>query len=160
MVAPPHKTSCRIFPPNPQSWKSLAASPRQAIHCAAFPSAPLCRYLDEALAEARVQLNAFRNVSFEKINGYDLSVYASEIFDCVYSFTAFFHFDFELVVSYFAEIRRVLKPRGIAVIEFKQWKDKRDVQQLLDKIEHQGGLKIYHAELDKWRYVSKEMLAI
>jgi len=89
-----------------------------------------------------------------------LSVYASEIFDCVYSFTAFFHFDFELVVSYFADIKRVLRPHGIAVIEFKQWKDKRDVQQLLDKIEHQGGLKIYHAELDKWRYVSKEMLAI
>jgi ubiquinone/menaquinone biosynthesis C-methylase UbiE len=128
--------------------------------------APHCRQLhcadilDEALEAAKTQLAGFNNISFDKINGYDLTGYQSESFDCVYSFTAFFHFDFELVVSYFAEIKRVLKPRGIAIIEFKQWKDKRDVRQLLDKIEDQGGLEIYHAELDKWRYVSKEMLAI
>ena len=128
-----------------------------APHCRGLHCADI---LDEALAEARLQLGEFHNISFDKINGYDLAVYKSDLFDCVYSFATFFHFDFELVVRYLAEIKRVLKPGGIAIIEFKQWKDKRDVLQLLEKIAHQGGLKIYHAELDKWRYVSKEMLAV
>jgi ubiquinone/menaquinone biosynthesis C-methylase UbiE len=128
-----------------------------APHCRRLHCADI---LDEALAEAKLQLGEFHNISFEKINGYDLNVYESDLFDCVYSFTAFFHFDFELVVRYFAEIKRVLKQGGVAIIEFKQWKAKQDVIQLLDKIEQQGGLEIYHAELDKWRYVSKEMLAV
>ncbi len=128
-----------------------------APHCCHLHCADI---LDEALGEARNQLNQFDNVSFNKINGYDLSGYESESFDCVYSFTAFFHFDFELVVGYFSEIKRVLKPGGTAVVEFKQWKDKQDVTLLLEKIEHQGGIRIYQNELDKWRYVSKEMLAV
>lgn len=128
-----------------------------APHCRRLHCADI---LDEALTEARVQLGKFENVSFDKLNGYDLKIYNSEVFDCVYSFTAFFHFDFELVVSYFAEIKRVLKPGGIGIVEFKQWKDKNDVFQLLEKIEHQGGLKAYHVELDKWRYVSSETLKI
>lgn len=128
--------------------------------------APCCRrlhcadILDEALAEARLQLNEFQNVTYDKLNGYDLRIYASEVFDCVYSFTAFFHFDFELVVSYFAEIKRVLKPGGIGIIEFKQWKDGKDVAELLDKIAEQGGLMAYHGVLDRWRYVSNEMLSV
>jgi hypothetical protein len=72
----------------------------------------------------------------------------------------FFHFDFELVVAYFGEIKRILKPEGIGIIEFKRWVDKQDVIQLLEKIENQGGIKKYEAEIDKWRYVSKEMLKI
>lgn len=128
-----------------------------APHCRRLHCADI---LDEALAEAKLQLREFHNVCFEKINGYDLNVYESDLFDCVYSFTTFFHFDFELVVRYFAEITRVLKSQGIGIIEFKQWKDKHDVIELLEKIEHQGGLKVYHAELDKWRYVSNEMLMI
>ncbi len=128
--------------------------------------APHCRQLhcsdilDEALAASRTHLADFPNVSFDKINGYDLAGYDSESFDCVYSFTTFFHFDFELVVGYFAEIKRVLKRGGVAILEFKQWNGKDDVVQLLRKIEQQGGLKVYQAELDKWRYVSSDMLRV
>jgi ubiquinone/menaquinone biosynthesis C-methylase UbiE len=116
--------------------------------------------LEAALKEAKNNLKSFDNVFFDKINGYDLSSFKENYFDCVYSFTAFFHFDFELVVNYFSEIKRVLKPEGIAIIEFKRWKSKVDVVELLDKIKKIGGLEEYEKELDKWRYVSVEMLEI
>lgn len=128
--------------------------------------APHCRQLhcadilDEALAQARITLGQFKNVLFETINGYDLSRYQADYFDCVYSFTTFFHFDFELVVGYFGEIHRVLKSGGVAMIEFMQCKDADDIENLVEKIAHQGGLRIYHTELDKWRYVSAEMLRV
>lgn len=128
--------------------------------------APHCKYLyctdvlEEALSEVMKNLKHFKNVSFQKTNGYDLRGFKAEYFECVYSFTAFFHFDFELVANYFSEIKRVLKPGGIAVVEFKRWIGNRDVIELLDKIEHQGGIKKYEVELDKWRYVSKEMLEV
>ncbi len=64
-----------------------------------------------------------------------------------------------MVVAYFAEFKRVLKPNGIAVIEFKRWQDEQDVQQLLEKTESRGGIRKYEADLDKWRYVSLELLA-
>jgi len=128
--------------------------------------APHCRHLscadilEEALREARRNLAVFDNVSFHEINGYDLRGFGTEEFDCVYSFTTFFHFDFELVVHYFAEMGRVLKPGGIGLIEFKRWCDDRDLDQLLSKIERVGGIEKYETKLDKWRYVSKEMLRI
>jgi len=128
--------------------------------------APECKYLfcadiiEEALEEAKNNLKQYSNISFEKINGYDLAGFNENYFDCVYSFTAFFHFDFELVVKYFSEIKRVLKPGGLAIIEFKRWRDKNDVIELLNKIDEQGGLESYEIELDKWRYVSREMLQI
>jgi hypothetical protein len=53
-----------------------------------------------------------------------------------------------------------LKPEGIVIIEFKRWKSRIDVIELLDKIKAQGGLEKYENDLDKWRYVSVEMLEI
>jgi ubiquinone/menaquinone biosynthesis C-methylase UbiE len=128
--------------------------------------APRCKHLyctdilEEALTEVKKNLQGFENVSFKKTNGYDLREFDADYFDCVYSFTAFFHFDFELVVNYFNEIKRVLKSGGTGIIEFKRWTDKQDVVQLLNKIEEQGGVRKYETELDKWRYVSKEMLKV
>lgn len=116
--------------------------------------------LAEALSQTKHELRQFDNVVFRLLNGYDLEGFADNRFDCVYSFTTFFHFDFELVVVYFAEIKRVLKPGGIAVLEFKRWQDAQDVRQLLDKIESRGGIREYEADLDKWRYVSVEMLKL
>ena len=115
---------------------------------------------DSVANETEKDLRHFRNVIFRKINGYDLRAFNNNYFDCLYSFTTFFHFDFELVVNYFAEIKRVLKPEGIAIIEFKRWMDTKDVINLLNIIEQQGGIQKYEAELDKWRYVSKEMLEV
>lgn len=127
--------------------------------------APRCRWLTctdilpEALAEIRNQLRNASNVSFRQTSGYDLRDFPDAGFDCVYSFAAFFHFDFELVVTYFGEIARVLKPGGIGVIGFKGCSNRGNLLQLLEKIERRGGIESYGSEIDKWRYVSKEMLA-
>jgi len=128
-----------------------------APHCRALHCADI---LPEALAEAKKNLANNDNVYFHKLTGYDLAGFQNDYFDCVYSFTSFFHFDFELVVHYFREIQRVLKTDGVAIIEFKRWNGNDDVEQLLEKIDQQGGIKAYESELDKWRYVSKEMLKI
>jgi len=48
----------------------------------------------------------------------------------------------------------------VAIIEFKRWIGKEDLDQLLQKIEQQGGIKVYEAEVDKWRYVSNDMLKV
>jgi SAM-dependent methyltransferase len=128
--------------------------------------APHCRQLhcadilDEALRQARQTLAGVPNVSFHKINGYDLQDFAPNAVDCVYSFTTFFHFDLELVTHYLREIERVLKPGGTAVLEFKRLTEAADVAELLEKIENQGGLRRYEAKLDKWRYVSAGMLRV
>lgn len=128
-----------------------------APHCGALYCADI---LPEALVEAKKNLANNDNVYFHQLTGYDLAGFQSDYFDCAYSFTTFFHFDFELVIYYFREIQRVLKKDGVAIIEFKRWIGNDDIEQLLEKIDHQGGIKAYEAELDKWRYVSKEMLKI
>lgn len=116
--------------------------------------------LDDALDEARSNLAGFDRASFERTNGYDLSDFDDESFDFVYSFTTFFHFDWEVVVAYFLEIKRVLRPGGMCVLEFKKWIGDGDVDQLLEKVERVGGVAAYEAQLDKWRYVSTEMLRV
>jgi ubiquinone/menaquinone biosynthesis C-methylase UbiE len=114
--------------------------------------------LEEALAEARRTLAGVCNVTFHRLSGYDLAGLASDRFDLVYSFTSFFHFDFELVVSYLGEIRRVLAPGGDSILEFKTCVTERAIDQLLRKIEQAGGVEKYERAIDKWRYVSKDAL--
>jgi ubiquinone/menaquinone biosynthesis C-methylase UbiE len=116
--------------------------------------------LEEGLLEARTAMKHYDNVSFHRTNGYDLREFEDGTFDCVYSFTSFFHFDFELVVHYFAEIERVLKPRGVGMIEFKKLTTADELAQLRTKIERHGGIERYEAMLDKWRYVTREMLDV
>lgn len=128
--------------------------------------APRCKYLycvdfwDEALVESKKNLINFKNVFFQKTNGYDLCELEEDHFNYVFSFTAFFHFDFELVVIYFREIRRVLKYGGVGILEFERLTKIEDVLQLLNKIEEQEGIEKYETQLDKWRYISKEMLKV
>ena len=128
-----------------------------APHCGQLHCSDI---LEDALVEAQATLQTFDNVSFHKTNGYDLREFGDDAFDCVYSFTAFFHFDFDLVVHYFAEIRRVLKPGGVAILEFKRWKTEQDVSDLIEKIAAEGGIQRYESVRDKWRYVSPDMLAV
>ena len=54
----------------------------------------------------------------------------------------------------------MLKPGGAAIIEFKKWNDRKDLIQLLNKIESRGGIEQYESQLDKWRYVSRESLIV
>jgi len=128
-----------------------------APHCAAICCTDI---LDQALDECRANLSAFPHAKFVKTNGYDLDGFGDDSFDCVYSFTAFFHFDWELVVAYFVNIKRVLRPGGVAVIEFKRWEREFDVEQLLAKCVAVGGVQNYERQLDKWRYVSSQMLEV
>jgi hypothetical protein len=53
-----------------------------------------------------------------------------------------FDFDFELVVGRVAEIERVVKPVGSAILEFRQWKSRADVVQRLQKVDEQGGPRV------------------
>ena len=128
-----------------------------APHCARLCCSDIAEL---SLEECRANLSRFSNVWFVKTNGFDLGQLADSSFDCVYSFTAFFHFDWEVVIGYFAEIKRVLRPAGVGIIEFKRWDRATDVEQLLGKLERVGGVANYERQLDKWRYVSSEMLEL
>ena len=128
-----------------------------APHCGRLHCADI---LPEALNEAKAALANFANVSFHQTNGYDLREFEPGMFDAVFSFTSFFHFDLELVLQYFGEIARVLKAGGVAVIEFKKFSEERELDQLVTTIASHGGIEAYDAMLDKWRYVSIEMLAL
>jgi ubiquinone/menaquinone biosynthesis C-methylase UbiE len=126
--------------------------------------APRCKtlvcvdILEGALQEAQRILADSPNIEFEKINGYDLSNFPAKRFDVVYSFGTFFHFDFELVVHYLSEIRRVLKKKGVGVVEFKQLTTV-ELEALLRKIENRG-IETYEAHAGKFRYVTPEMLRV
>ncbi len=128
--------------------------------------APACRQLtctdihEQSIQGLRQNLAICENVRVEMTNGYDLGTFASESFDCVYSFSAFFHMDLELVVNYFTEIARVLNPGGVGILQFKDMKAPKDLQELLEKITSSHGLARYEHKLDKWRYIALENLEL
>jgi SAM-dependent methyltransferase len=128
-----------------------------APHCGRLYCADI---LPDALNEAKAASAHLTNVSFHQTNGYDLHEFEAGMFDAVFSFTSFFHFDLELVLQYFSEITRVLKAGGVAVIEFKKLSEQPELDQLVTKIASHGGIEAYEAMLDKWRYVSIEMLEL
>lgn len=99
-------------------------------------------------------------VTLHPLSGLDLGGLRDQSFDLVYSFATFFHLDWELVVQYFHEIRRVLRPGGRAVLEFMPWRGPEDVEKLATKIERHGGLESYRQILGKWHYVSPDMLGV
>src|SRR5262249_17942072 len=110
---------CRIRSTGPRHWDLLPPSedrcpPNRVNSRRAIDRA--MDILDEALREAKETLKGNHNVSFHKTNGYDLAEFGGGTIDCVYSFIAFFHFDFELVVHYFREVERVLRPGGMSLL--------------------------------------------
>jgi len=128
--------------------------------------APVCRQLtctdilDESIQGLSQNLASCDNVRVEKTNGYDLAAFGDNSFDCVYSFSAFIHMDLELVVGYFGEIARVLRPGGVGILEFMEMRTQENFRQLVDKIELSHGLVRYEQRLDKWRYIALENLEL
>ena len=69
------------------------------------------------LARCRLAVPGAR-VSFHKIDGFTLSGLADSSFDVVFSHDVFVHFSSLQVYPQLREIRRVLKPGGVALISF------------------------------------------
>ena len=67
---------------------------------------------------AKKRLDAFRNVSFYRNNGRDLSLFPDRMFDFVFSIFTLQHLDKEDACYYLIEINRVLKQSGKAYIQF------------------------------------------
>ncbi|MFC1954082.1 class I SAM-dependent methyltransferase [Chloroflexota bacterium] len=77
----------------------------------------------EMVAQA-IELNkAVKNVKFVKGNGQDLDVFPDQYFDFVFSYITFQHIpEKQMVLNYFSEIHRVLKPDGLfKVLLRQQW---------------------------------------
>jgi SAM-dependent methyltransferase len=70
---------------------------------------------DEMISLAAAKLKNVPNAFLRSTNGTDLSCYEDNFFDFVYSYGVFQHIPSrEVVLSYLAETRRVLKPGGFA----------------------------------------------
>src|SRR5215472_13525216 len=73
---------------------------------------------DEMIRLAEEKFHGAPGVCLHVTNGYDLAPLASDFFDFVYSYAVFQHIPSrEVVLAYFAEIRRVLKNSGIARLQ-------------------------------------------
>ena len=69
----------------------------------------------EMIAQAR-QLSP--DIDFQEVSGTDLQKFTDESFDLVFSFIVFQHMPrSNLVLAYIVEIARVLKPKGLALIQ-------------------------------------------
>lgn len=69
-----------------------------------------------------VELNQSENIHFVKGNGYDLSNFADDSFDFVFSYITFQHIPQKSITyNYFLEIHRVLKPGGLFKIHLRRW---------------------------------------
>ena len=81
----------------------------------------------QMIATARVQCAGLANVSLEQCSGLDLRMFGDRSFDVVFAVDAFPYIvqsGEALVRSYFAETRRVLKPRGdFVIMEFSYRED-------------------------------------
>jgi ubiquinone/menaquinone biosynthesis C-methylase UbiE len=70
---------------------------------------------DEMIRLAQERFHGAASIQLHATNGRDLSPLPSDYFDFVYSYAVFQHIpSHEVVLSYFAEMRRVLKDGGIA----------------------------------------------
>jgi len=68
-----------------------------------------------------VELNQSENIHFVKANGYDLSNFADDFFDFVFSYRTFQHIPQKSITyNYFLEIHRVLKPGGLFKIHLRR----------------------------------------
>lgn len=74
---------------------------------------------DEMIALARQKLGDVPNAHFHVTSGSSLSMFPDESFDFVYSYAVFQHIPSrDVVYEYLREIRRVMRPEGIAWLQF------------------------------------------
>ena len=79
-----------------------------------------CDISSQMLRKARESVPA-SNVSFHKIDGFTLQPFGAGSIDVVYSHDVFVHFSSMQVYPYFAEIKRVLRDGGEAVVSFRSF---------------------------------------
>jgi ubiquinone/menaquinone biosynthesis C-methylase UbiE len=68
---------------------------------------------------ARTQLVEHSNVDFRLVDGRTLSAFPAATFDVIYSHAVFYLFDLVPALGLIDEMRRVLRPGGMAVISFR-----------------------------------------
>ena len=75
--------------------------------------------ISESMIEQAKQLDPPPNVHFAVSSGSDLAAFEDAVFDMVFCYVVFQHIpDDGIVGAYLSEIRRVLKPSAIAVVQF------------------------------------------
>lgn len=73
---------------------------------------------EKMIRQAR-SLNTRDNLHFAPASGRDLAEFEDSVFDMVYSFMVFQHIpDAAVIETYLSEVCRILKPRGVATLQF------------------------------------------
>ncbi len=108
-------------PPNPRRALEIGCGPGRLLR-------PMSRYFDqiygvdvsdEMIARAKEKLSDIPNVFPHAIGGSDLRMFPAKYFDFVYSYAVFQHIpSADVVFSYLRETVRVLRPGGIARLQF------------------------------------------
>jgi cyclopropane fatty-acyl-phospholipid synthase-like methyltransferase len=81
--------------------------------------------------------------------------------DLVFSIDVFVHFKIDLVHQFLASIRRVLRPRGVAVLHFAAWNAEGIRRwEMHDKARHEGGVGPIHSTHVDWLRASGERLGL
>jgi SAM-dependent methyltransferase len=75
------------------------------------------------IAYCRDNIQPLGNVDLVQNNGIDLEPLTKDTFTFVYTFDSMVHFDLELIISYIAEISRVLKVGGLAFIHHSNYSE-------------------------------------
>ncbi len=123
--------------------------------------APLCRSLvcgdvsGEMLERARRRLGHLSHVRYEKLNGVDLESFAADSLDFVFSFDCCVHVDLEDVYGYLLEIRRVLSPRGAAVLHVANFNSPEGFAKFLREAPINRG---HRKHFDRFRFLTWEMV--
>jgi cyclopropane fatty-acyl-phospholipid synthase-like methyltransferase len=107
------------------------------------------------LERTRARLEGNKNVAFQKLNGYDLHQFKRNDFDFVFSFDTFVHIDMEDSYSYLAEIKRVLKPGGQALLHFANLNSPEGWKKFVDEVPiHRGNAAYYN----RFRFLTWEIV--
>ena len=97
-----------------------------------IPNSQFCTLVDlspNCLDYCRTRFGASENVEYFLTTGASLPRYCAAAIDFVWSFDAFVHMAAEVINQYLAEIARVLRPTGIAILHHSNIEDLNSHQQ-------------------------------